>query len=134
MSYSAHEGTQPLVPGNTFTDNDRFWAIAAHLSAVIAWVVSAGWISFIGPLLIWFLRKDNPYIRQAAAQSFNFNLGMGIMSIIGWILCITIIGIPVGILLIAVSFFMTLFHHIRATIAASNNRAYRYPLQIKVLN
>ena len=113
---------------------DRSWAMLAHLSAIIAWVVSAGWVSFIGPIAIWFLKSDRPYVRRAAAQSFNFNLGMWLMSVVGWILIFTLILLPVGVILIIASFIFTAWHHIRATIAASNNRPYHYPYQIKILS
>lgn len=121
---------RPAISGE-----ERAWAIGAHLSAVIAMVVSAGWLSFVGPLVIWALKKDtSPYVRRAAAQSFNFNFGVWIMSFVGWIFIITVIGIPIGIVLIAVAFVLTLWHHIKATIAASNDMPYHYPFQIKVLS
>ncbi|AJC69095.1 DUF4870 domain-containing protein [Trueperella pyogenes] len=131
--YDQDPNSHNLVPRPAGPE-DRTWAMLAHLSAIIAWVVSAGWISFVGPFLVWFLKKDNPYVRQAAAQSFNFNLGMWAMSLIGWILTITLIFAPIGIPLIVLSFILTLWHHIKATISASNNRLHHYPYQIKILS
>lgn len=116
------------------SSDDRTWAMLAHLSAIIAWVVSAGWISFVGPFLVWFLKKDAPYARRAAAQSFNFNLGMWVMALVGWIFIFTIILLPVGVIMLIASFLLTAWHHIRATLAASNNQVYHYPYQIKILN
>ncbi len=113
---------------------ERTWAMLAHLSAVIAWFISAGWLSFVGPLAVWIVKKDSsPYVRQAAAQSFNFNLGMALMTIVGWIMVITIILLPVGFLLIGLAWVLEMYHHIKATIKTSNNRVHRYPFQIKIL-
>ena len=45
-------------------------AILAHLAAVIAMVVSAGWLTFVGPLIVWFIYKDKSrFVRNAAAGS-----------------------------------------------------------------
>ncbi|MDP9801297.1 putative Tic20 family protein [Arcanobacterium wilhelmae] len=121
----------PVPPSS----EDRTWAIAAHLSALIGWVVSAGWLAFVGPLVIWLVKKeDSAFVRSAAAQSFNFNLGTQIMSWIGWICIFTIILIPVGLFLFFLSFVLLIWGHLRATIATSNNRLYRYPFQLPVLS
>ncbi|MDD7504953.1 MAG: DUF4870 domain-containing protein, partial [Actinomycetaceae bacterium] len=99
------------------TSEERTWAIFAHLSAVVATIISVGWLNFLGPLVIWLIKKDSsPYVRRAAAQSFNFNLGMWLMSVVGWILVFTLILAPVGLILFAVSFILTLWHHIRAAL------------------
>lgn len=130
MTNYGNQWQPPRVSGE-----ERSWAIGAHLSAVIAMVISAGWLSFVGPLIIWALKKDqSAYVRSAAAQSFNFNVSLWLMSIVGWIFIITIIGIPVGIVLLIVAFVLTLWHHIRATIAATNDMPYHYPFQIKLLS
>lgn len=117
------------------SSEERAWAMAAHLSAIIAMVVSAGWLSFVGPLLVWLIKKDtSPYVRRAAAQSFNFNLGMALMTIAGWLFILTLIGIPIGVLLIAGSFLLMIWHHLRATFATSRDEYYRYPFQFRLLD
>lgn len=115
--------------------DERVWAMLAHLSAPISMVISAGWLPFLGPLVIWALQKDrSPFVRSAAAQSFNFNIGMTIMSIAGWISFFTLIGIPVAIILWALAFILTIWHHVKATLAASNDKLYSYPFQIRILS
>src|SRR5690606_39313027 len=53
----------------------RALAVVAHLSPVIAAIVSAGWLSFVGPLVIWFIYKDrNALVRNAAASPSNFHI------------------------------------------------------------
>lgn len=117
------------------SSEERVWSMLAHLSAIIAMVVSAGWLSFVGPFVVWVLQKDkSTYVRSAAAQSFNFNLGMALMAILGWVAFFTIIGIPVAIILWVLAFILTVWHHLKATLAASRNETYRYPFQIKILD
>jgi len=110
-------------------------AILAHLSAPIAMVISAGWLSFVGPLLVWLLYKDrSAYVRESAAGAFNFNLGMSVMSIIGWLCILTFFGALIGVPLVIVASVMTLVVHIRAAMKTRDGVAYRYPLQIRVLS
>ncbi|MFC5281371.1 DUF4870 domain-containing protein [Arcanobacterium canis] len=117
------------------SSEERTWAIGAHLSALIAWLVSAGWLAFIGPLVVWVVKKhDSEFVRRASAQSFNFNVGLQVMSWIGWFLTITLIFAWIGIPLIILSFVLMVWCHLRATIATSNNRLYRYPFQIRILS
>lgn len=117
------------------SDDERTWAILAHISALVATIVSAGWLSFVGPLLIWVLKKNqSPYVRLASAQSFNFNLGVWLMNLIAWIMVITIVLLPVGLILMLVAFVLLFWHHIRASIAAAHNRTYHYPFQLPILH
>lgn len=114
---------------------ERTWAILAHLSALVAGFFSVGCLSFLGPLLIWSLKKDtSPFVRNAAAQSFNFNISILLMNVSAWVMLFTIIFIPVAIILWITAFILLLWHHIMATIATLNNRIYRYPLQFSLLS
>ncbi len=113
---------------------DQTWGIVAHLSAIIAAVLSAGALSLVGPLIIWAIKKDNPAVRSIAAGAFNFNLAFWVVYLIGWLLTITIVGAIVGIPLLIVAFAVSLWCHVRGAIATSNGKPYSYPFQIKVLS
>ncbi|EFU81972.1 hypothetical protein HMPREF0576_0900 [Mobiluncus holmesii ATCC 35242] len=116
-------------------ENERMWAMFAHLSVVIAMAVSAGWLSFLGPLIVWLVKKDSsPAVRVAAAGAFNFNVTMWLASIAGWIAFFTIILIPLSLILWLTVFVLTLWHSIRGAIAASNQQVYLYPWQLPILN
>ena len=109
-------------------------AVIAHASSLVAMVVSAGSLSFLGPLLVWLVYKDrSPYVRQAAAGAFNFNVGMLLLSVAGYICIFTIIGLPLGLLLLGLSALGQLVMHIIGTLRALDGRPYRYPLQIRIL-
>lgn len=123
-------GHQPATVG----PDDRTPAALAHASSLIAMALSAGWLSFVGPLVMWLIYKDrSPFVRQAAAGSFNFNLGLWIMSIVGWIFIITVIGIPIGLVLLAVSFVAQIVGHLIGTVRATKGHAINYPFQLRVL-
>ncbi len=123
-------GNQPPAVG----PDDRTPAALAHASSLIAMALSAGWLSFVGPLVMWLIYKDrSPFVRQAAAGSFNFNLGLWIMSIVGWIFILTVIGLPIGLILLAVSFLAQIIGHVIGTVRATQGRTINYPFQLRVL-
>lgn len=116
-------------------DAERSWAILSHAAAPVAMLVSAGSLSILGPLLVWALYKDqSTYVRRAAASSFNFNLILWVMTIIGWGLVFTILLAPIGVLLLALSLIGTFVFHVLAAIDASRGRLYRYPAGIPILS
>ncbi len=130
QSGSTQYGHQPGSAG----PDDRTPAALAHASSLIAMALSAGWLSFVGPLVMWFLYKDrSPFVRQAAAGSFNFNLGLWVMAIIGWVLIFTIIGLPIGILLLVISAVGQVIGHVLGTLRAIRGRTMKYPFQLRVL-
>ncbi len=113
---------------------ERSVATLAHLSAIIAMLLSAGWLSFVGPLIVWFLYKDrSPFVRNAAAGSFNFNVWAWVMNIVAWIMVFTVILAPVAVVLWIVAGIMTLWCHIRGALFANRGRLYRYPATIGLL-
>ena len=132
--------TQPIPNpyGNSLspsTSEERTWAVLGHLAALIAAVISVGWLSFVGPLVIWVIFKDkSAFVRRAAAGAFNFNLAIWAIIVVGWVLFITVIGIPFAILIWIVAGVSGLFFHIRAALRANRGESYTYPWQIRVLS
>jgi uncharacterized protein len=124
------EASQPGAPSSS----SRVAAVLAHLSAPIAALLSAGSLSLLGPLLVWLIKKDDPYARKAAAGAFNFNLTFWLLYLISWVLIFTVIGAVIGIPLIIVLFVVSLWCHIKGAIRAADDRPYDYPFQIRVLS
>jgi uncharacterized Tic20 family protein len=121
-------------PHATPSPSSRMAAILAHLSAPIAALLSAGSLSLLGPLLVWLLKKHDPYARSAAAGAFNFNLSFWLLYLVSWLLIFTVIGAIVGIPLIIVLFLVSAWCHIKGAIRAADDRPYDYPFQIRVLS
>ena len=134
--YQAPEQVIYTPSGTPVTrQSERYAAMAAHLSALVAMLLSAGWLSFVGPLVVWLIVKEqSPYARHAAASSFNFNVFAWLMAIIGWVAFFTVVGIPLAVVLWLTAFFMTIWTHARASIAAYRGEVYRYPVQARLLN
>lgn len=123
------------VPNAAPSSDERLWAMLAHLSAPIASVVSVGWLNFVGPLIVWILFKDKtPFVRNAAAGAFNFQLTTTIMTVLGWIMIFTIVLLPVGIILLIIGALGSIVLGVIGALKTWNGVAYHYPWQLRVLS
>src|SRR5690349_17750767 len=122
--------TTPATP----TTGSRFAAILAHLSAPIAALLSAGSLSLLGPLLVWLVKKDDPYARRAAAGAFNFNLSFWLLYLVSWLLILTVIGAVIGVPLLVALFVVSAWCRIKGAVRAADDRPYDYPFQLRVLS
>jgi len=109
---------QPLV---TPTSDEKTMAILSHILALVT--------GFIGPLIIYLVKKDSPYVLAHARESLNFQITMTIAYIIAWLL----VFILIGFVLIPLIIITNLVFIIIATIRASENKLYKYPLSIRLV-
>lgn len=115
--------------------DERTWMLLAHLSAPLAAIFSLGWLSFLGPLVVWMLRKeDSQAVRTASAGAFNFNLSFWLMNIVAWICLFTVILIPLAIIIWVIVWPVAIYAHLRGAWLASRGEVYTYPFQIRVLS
>ena len=111
------------------TAEERQWALIAHLSALLG-IVTAGWLCFLGPLVIWLLKKDSlPFVEDQAKEALNFNITVMIAAAISWVLMFVLIGF---LLIVAVFIFWLVFVII-ATIKANEGERYRYPFTLRLI-
>lgn len=120
---------------STVEGDERTLAVAAHLSTIVAMVVSAGWLSFVGPLVVWLLfRHRSPFVRRSAAGSFNFNIWAWVISVVAWVCAFTVVLLPVAVVLWVVAGLMTVVCHVLGAVRASRGILYTYPAQLRVLS
>jgi uncharacterized protein len=101
------------------TDDERTLAILCHALGIFFWILP--------PLIIYLWKKDDsPYVAEHAKEAFNFQLTLGIITVI---LFVTLIGI----IFLWVPWIMDLVFCIIAALKASENKLYRYPLTIRLL-
>lgn len=92
--------------------------------------VSSFFTVFIGPLIIWLLKKDeSSFVDYHGKEYFNFLISYFIYSVIGWILLIILIG---GILLGIIGILVFIFT-ILAAVKAYEGERYQIPLVIRFL-
>jgi uncharacterized protein len=122
----------PAVPGGaTSPESQRTWALAAHLSALLAVFIG---LPFVGPLIVYLVKREDPYVRRHAAEALNFNLSVTIYAIVLGIVTAILIVVLIGLLLIpvlALGALAWLILVIIASVRASQGEDYRYPLTIR---
>ena len=63
------------------TNDERNLAIIAHLSGCIG-ILGAGLVGFVGPLVIYLLKKDSsPYLEVQAKEALNFQITIFLISL-----------------------------------------------------
>lgn len=128
----------PPVAGTPSKD-ERQWAMFAHLSALLGGLLTSafgGWGFFIGPLVIWLMKKDEmPFVADQAKEALNFNITVSAIFLI--LLVLTVVTLGIGILisgpLMLVVGIGALVLIILAAIKANEGVAYRYPLTVRLI-
>ena len=132
---------------------ERQWAMFAHLSALLGGLLTSavgGWGFFIGPLVIWLMKKETmPFVADQAKEALNFNLSMFLYAAIAAVLAFVLVGAtvltlglgiiltaPAGIVLalviLAIS-LMWLVCSIVAALKAWSGEPYRYPMTVRLV-
>ena len=107
---------------------EKQWALFAHLSALIGYIIPFG--SIIGPLLIWQIKKNEmPFVDDQGKEALNFQITVAIIAIV----CLLLVLILIGILLLWALALVNLVLIIIAALAANNGQAYRYPFAFRFI-
>jgi uncharacterized Tic20 family protein len=119
---------------------ERQWAMFAHLSILLGGLITTGWGGsigfFIGPLVIWLLKKDTmPFVADQAKEALNFAISVSIACFA--LLILTLLTLGIGALLTvplyAIIGITALVLVIIAAIKANEGVAYRYPFALRLI-
>ena len=107
-------------------DQERTWGAIAHGGAVVAMVLSAGFLGFLGSLAVFLVYKDRgPFVRAHAANSLNVQITMAIWMVIS-IPLILLLGL--GLLTLFLAPFVAGALHVVGAIKAYNGEWWNPPL------
>lgn len=121
--------TPPPPPAGVPSAEEKQWALFAHLSALVGYIIPFG--SIIGPLIIWQIKKNEmPFVDDQGKEALNFQITMAIAAIV----CIVLMLVLIGFLLIWIVGLVDLIFIVVAAIAANNGQAYRYPFNLRLIN
>ena len=92
----------PPAPTAAATAEEKQWAMFAHLSVLLGGLVTSGWGGsigfFIGPLVIWLMKKDTmPFVDDQAKEALNFAITISIACVA--LVMLTILSLGIGALL-----------------------------------
>ena len=101
------------------TSEERTMSILAHILTFVAPVLAT--------LVVYLIKKDeSKYVTAHAKEALNFQITIMLVTI-G--LCITLIGVFL-VIFVGIWYFVLV---IVATVKASDNKLYRYPLTIRLI-
>ena len=125
--------------GSAIPAEERQWAMFAHLSALLGRLLTSavgGWGFFLGPLVIWLMKKDTmPFVADQAKESLNFNITVTAIFLALMILgFITLgIGFVIALPLMFIVGIAALVLIIMAAVKANDGVRYRYPFTIRLI-
>jgi uncharacterized Tic20 family protein len=112
----------PYYPPESITSDDKTWAMAAHISGLVA--MALGGMSFLGPLIIYLIKKDaSPFVADQAKEALNFHLAVLIVSLISIVTCIGPFIVLIG----------ALIYSVIAAMEANKGIVYRYPYTFRLI-
>ncbi len=140
------------------SSQDRNWAMAAHLSALVA-VAGVPFGHVLGPLIVYLVKAhESEFVAEHARASLNYQItvslvGMvGVLTFVGIMLALFATNPPpahhmhdyamgaafvacwfvviIGVLLVVL---LSLIFIVAGTVAANEGRPYTYPLAIRFL-
>jgi uncharacterized protein len=118
----------PPGQGQLSPDQERLWAMLAHLLSFVAAYLFLGFVAPLVVLLVFGPRS--PYVRAHAVESLNFNLTWLLYAIVGVVLALLVIGFLILIAL-GIAYLVLV---VIASVRANNGEFYRYPLTIRFIH
>ena len=110
----------------------RTWAMFCHLSPLIGIVVSVGLLNFVGPLVIWLVKREQyPYVDDQGKEALNYQLTLLIVSLV----CLAITLASCGFLfpVMFLPLILQIVFSIISSMAANKGEYYRYPYNIRIV-
>jgi len=105
------------------------FGMLCHITG-LAGLLTAGFGSWIGPLVIWLLKKEEyPFVDDQGKEALNFQ----ITCLIGFMIGVITTWLIIGFLIIAVVGALWLIYTIIAAVQASEGVTYRYPFSIRLI-
>ena len=96
--------------------------------ALLMWLGTI-FFSFIPGLIIYLIKTEDGYLADQSKEALNWSITVFIGSIVGWVLCIILIGFLV---LFAIGILNIVFC-ILGVIATSNGKPFRVPFAIRII-
>jgi uncharacterized protein len=110
-------------------DQERQWGMFAHLAPLVAMVLSAGTLGFVGSLIIYLIYKDKgPFVRAHAANSLNVQIITAIVLLISIPL---LLALGLGILTAIAAIVFAFIVHILGAVKANSGQWWDPPLTPK---
>jgi len=123
-----------VPPSGALPSEERTWGMLAHLSSLLGGLLTAafggGWGCFIGPLIVWLVKKDTmPFVDDQGKEALNFNITVAIAALV----CGLLMFVLIGFVLLPILGVLWLVCVILAAIKANEGERYRYPFALRFI-
>ena len=125
-----NQAEPPVVQKSAPADakQERTWAMLCHLGALAGFIIPFG--NVIAPLVIWLVKKnESDLVDDQGKESLNFQITLAI----GYLICIPLIPLVIGIFLAIALAIYGLIMLIIAAMKANEGQKYRYPFAIRLI-
>lgn len=130
----------PALPAPTAMD-DRTYALLLHLSS-LSWLLSIP--GFIGPLVMWLVRKErSPFVDAHGRSALNFQISLFVYAVAAMVLFMVVavatlglgalLLVPLYILAGLVAMVLVVLLPVLAGVKANAGQPYDYPLAIRFI-
>lgn len=103
---------------------ERTWSVVSHVVALAAMICSAGFLGFVGSLVVFLLYKDRgPFVRQNAANSLNIQITEFLVILVS----IPLMFVLVGFISFGLAFLFAAVLHVVCAVKANNGEWYTPP-------
>ncbi len=141
-------GQQPYAPQQAYrapaqpmsAQDERTWGTLAHGGAVIAMVLSAGFLGFVASVAVYMIHKDRgPFVRSHAANSINVQISMFVWLLVAGVLYVILgvvtlgIGFVLFLPVFAVPFVVAGILHVIGAVKAYNGEWWNPPLTPQIV-
>ncbi|MFA5684440.1 MAG: DUF4870 domain-containing protein [Lysobacteraceae bacterium] len=117
----------PPLPSGPSAES-RQWAMFAHLSALIGFLIPFG--NVLGPLVIWQIKKNEmAFVDDQGKEALNFQITV----LIAVVACLVLSVVLIGFLLLPLVGIAALVFTIIGGIKANNGETYRYPFTLRLV-
>lgn len=111
------------------TSEDRTWGILVHATAFAGFVFP--FANILAPLIVWLIKKEeSQFVDENGRQAVNFQITWTIFLLIA----AASIFVLIGLVLLPLVGIAWLILVILATISASNEEVYDYPLTFEFIS
>ncbi|WP_051366845.1 DUF4870 domain-containing protein [Hamadaea tsunoensis] len=128
--YAQAPVTGQVAPAGYASQEEKTWALVAHIGGAAAAVISGGWLGWVPPLVAMLVKgNESPTVRAHAVAALNFQGLWTVVAVLSYVLFCAFIGfltLPIAIIIAAI-------FGVIAGIKANEGVLYRYPLSVNVI-
>lgn len=109
------------------TATSENWGMLSHISSFVMFL---GIPAFVGPLVVWLLKRDDPYVDFHGKEALNFNISFMIYGLVAAFLVVVLIGLLALPIVLVTWFVLTIV----ASLKAASGEYYRYPFTLRLIS